>query len=150
MIIVTSTINEALKKIKESKKRGERVIVKAQDSDYNRKIVENKDVDIIVDLEFHTRKDSMKQRDSGLNEVLANLAKENNIAVGINVEDLKKLGKKEKARVIARMMQNILLCRKSGCKMILFPENKFNKIDGMSFLQALGSDTKMAKKAVSE
>lgn len=145
-MINTNNINEARKQIEKLKKENKPVIIKAQDPEFNRKIVENKDVDIILGLEFHTRKDSMKQRDSGLNEVLAKLAKENDIAIGIDINELKKLPKKEKARVIARIKQNIFLYKKAGCKIMMFPK-EYKKHDAMSFLQVLGSDTKMARNA---
>jgi len=78
MVIDNKNLNEVKKDIFKLKSEGEMVIVRAQGDDFNRKIVENPDVDILLGLEIHDRKDYLKQRDSGLNEILCRLAKKNN------------------------------------------------------------------------
>ncbi|MBS3079895.1 hypothetical protein J4221_00320 [Candidatus Pacearchaeota archaeon] len=97
MIIDTLNINEVRRQIQKIKKEvpKEEIIVISKDDDYNRKILEMKDVDVLL-LSFHNRKDKLKQRDSGLNEVFAKLAKENNIRIGLDINELKKLNKKDK------------------------------------------------------
>src|SRR3989338_2779963 len=94
MIIDTLNINEVRRQIQKIKKEvpKEEIIVISKDDDYNRKILEMKDVDVLL-LSFHNRKDKLKQRDSGLNEVFAKLAKENNIRIGLDINELKKLNK---------------------------------------------------------
>ena len=77
-MINTNNLNEARKQIQKLKKEGKEVIVLAQNDDFNRKIFENKEVSMIVGLEFDG-KDRLKQRDSGLNEVLCKLAKSNDV-----------------------------------------------------------------------
>ncbi len=150
MIINTPNINEARKQIQKIKKENkkEEIIVIAQDDDFNRKILEMKEVDVILSLEIHSRRDKLKQRDSGLNEVLCKLAKENNIKIGIDIDALRKLDKKEKAIILARIMQNIFLCKKIGCQIVIFPIGKFKKQDIIGFLSCLGSDSKLARRAV--
>ena len=44
MIVETNNLNQARKQIQELKKQKKQVIVKAQDDEFNRKILENKDV----------------------------------------------------------------------------------------------------------
>ena len=118
-IINTTNINQARKEIQIFKKDKKQVIVQAQDPEFNRKILENKDVDVLFAPESHTRKDYMKQRDSGLNEILCKLAKENNITIAIDLNNLKKQEPKEKAITLARIKQNIDLCKRTKTKIIL-------------------------------
>ena len=145
-MINTQNLNEARKQIQRLKKQKQPIIVQAQDDEFNRKIIENKDVDMIIGLEFHNRKDKLKQRDSGLNEVLCKLAKKNNIKIGLDISELKNIKGKEKAKILARIMQNIKLCKRTGAE-IIFVGN-YDKKNAFSFLIALGASTFQAKKAV--
>lgn len=145
-MITTNNINEARKQIQLLKKSGKEIVVQSQDDEFNRKIFENKDVDIITSLEFD-RKDFLKQRDSGLNEILCRLAKENNIKIGINISKIIRLDKLEKARVLARVRQNIFLCSKIRCKMIVLNNHNYGKQEVMSFFISLGGNTKQGEEA---
>ncbi len=152
-MITTNNINESRKQIQMLKKSGREAVIQAQEDEFNRKIFENKNVDVVVGLEFSKNigKDSLKQRDSGLNEVLCKLAKENNIKIGIDLSKIIKLNKLEKARVLDRIRQNIFLCRKMGCKIIIFNEdykkNNYSKQEVMSFFLILNSSTNQARDA---
>jgi len=145
MIINTSNLNEARKQIQKLKKEKQPIIIQAQDDAFNRKILENKDVDIIMGLESNIRKDKLKQRDSGLNEFLCKLAKQNNIKIGINFQEIQKLSKQEKAIILARIIQNIQLCKRTKTPIIFFPENQFKKQDILSFFTTLKGSTQQAK-----
>jgi ribonuclease P/MRP protein subunit RPP1 len=146
-IINTPNINEARKKIQKLKKENKKIIIRAQDEEFNRKILENKDIDIFLSPELHQRKERLKQRDSGMNEVLCKLAAKNNIKIGIDIGFIIKKQGKEKALIISRLMQNIKLFKKTGVKIMIFPENKYPKQDTMSFLLTLKSSTSLAKEA---
>lgn len=89
----------------------------------------------------------MKQRDSGLNEILAKLAKQNNIQIAINLKDIQKLIPPQKAIILARIKQNIQLCKRTKTKIIIIDKEKFTKQDIMSFMQTLGASTSQAKQA---
>lgn len=145
-IINTPNLNEARKQIQQLKKENKEVIVQAQDDAFNRKILENKDVDILLNPELHDRKDFLKQRDSGLNEFLCKLAKKNNIKIGIDLDTIKKLNKKQKAIILARIIQNIKLCKRTKTPIILFPK-KHKKQDILAFFLTLKSSTQLAKQA---
>jgi len=137
-IINTSNINEARKQIQKLKKENpsQQIIVKAQDDEFNRKILEIKEVNILLSPEIHNRKDKLKQRDSGLNEFLCKLAKENNISIGINISDINSLHQKQKAIILSRIIQNIKLCKRTNTKIILFPET-LQKQEILSFFKTL-------------
>lgn len=147
-MINTTSLNEARRQIQKLKreKPKAKIIVLAQTSEFNRKILENKDIDILLSPELHDRKDKLKQRDSGLNEVLCKIAKKNNIKIGINMGEIKKKKDKERAILLARIMQNIMLCKKAGTGLVLV--GKYDKKDGFSLLISLGASTSQAKKAI--
>ena len=147
-IINTQNLNEARKQIQELKKQNKPIIVQAQNNEFNRKIFENKDVNMVIGLELHWRRDRLKQRDSGLNEVLAKLAKQNNIKIAIDIKEIQKLPKKEKAIVLSRIIQNIQLCKRTGTKIAFFPEENYKKQDAISFFLSLGASTQQIKNSI--
>ncbi len=142
-MINTNSLNETRKQIQKLKKENPdvEIVVRAQGDEYNRKILENPDVDVLLGVELYNRKDFMKQRDSGLNEIMCKLAKKNNIKIGIDVGEIARLGKIDKARVLARVMQNIELCKRTSADMVVYPVGKFGKQDVMSFILSLGGST---------
>ncbi|MEK6935195.1 MAG: hypothetical protein AABW67_00240 [Nanoarchaeota archaeon] len=145
-IINTSNINEARKQILKLKKEtpSQQIIIKAQDDEFNRKILEIKEVDILLSSEIHNRKDKLKQRDSGLNEFLCKLAKENKISIGIDISKINSLSPKEKAIVLSRIIQNIKLCKRTNTKIILFPKT-LSKQEILSFFKILKGSPMQAK-----
>lgn len=148
MILQSQNLNEIRKQIEKIKKQNpdELIIVRAGDEEFNRKLLEIKGVNVLLAPELHNRKDRMKQRDSGLNEFLCKLAKKNNIKIAMDIGSLKKLDKKEKAKVLARIKQNIILCKRTKTEIILFPREKYSYLDTLSFVKALGGSTEQARK----
>lgn len=152
MIISSTNLQEIRNQIQKLKKANphEKIIIKARDEEFNRKIFEIKGVDILLSPEIHdsnNRKDKLKQRDSGLNEFLCKLAAKNNIKIGISVQEIKSLSAIQKAKVIARIMQNIKLCKRTKTQIILWPENKYKSQDITAFITTLKGSTEQAKKA---
>ena len=129
------------------------IIVQGRDEEFNRKVLENKKVKILLDPENDNKGSSLFQRNSGLNHVLCKIAKENGISIGINLQEIVKREGKNRAEYLAKVMQNVMLCRKYKTKMIIttFAENESelrNVYDMKSLCLVLGMDTKMAKDAV--
>ena len=146
MIIETRDLNQARKLIEENFKKKNQVIVKAQNPEFNRKILENKKVDILLSPEL-TERDRLKERGSGLNEVLCKIAAKNKIKIAIDIEEILKTKGKERAILLARLMQNIKLCKRTGTEVKIFPK-KYNKKDLFSLFLTLGASTNQAKKAI--
>ena len=121
-------------------------IIQGKDIAFNRLALENKNTKIII-LSHENKKDKLKQRDSGLNEVLCRLARKNDIILAIDLSELKNKEKKEKAIILARIIQNIKLIKKFKNKFRLL--NYTNPVQAFSFLINLGLDTNLAKEAVS-
>ena len=146
-IINTSDINQARKEIQQFKKSKLSIIIQAQGDDFNRKILENKDIDILISPELHQRKDKLKQRDSGLNEVLCKLAKKNDVKIAIDLKQIQKLSKQDKAIALARIMQNIKLCKRTKTHLVILSKGKFKKQDISSLFLTLKASTQQAKEA---
>ncbi len=126
-------------------------IVIAKDDEFNRKILESRKADVLIFSNLFEKKDKLKQRDSGLNHVLCKIAKDNDVAIGIDFREFEKsekLGGFESSSYLAKIMQNIKLCKKYKVKIIMVNIKRKNKIDFIGFLLSLGMTTDMAKYAV--
>ena len=82
----------------------------AKSSEKDRLFIESKKIRIIYGFEESGKKDFMHQRASGLNHILCELAKGNNVSVGFSYSSI--ISSKNPALIMGRMMQNISLCRK--------------------------------------
>lgn len=142
-IITTTNLNEARKQADKLRKENKPIILLSQDDEFNRKALEIKNLKMLVINENLFVKDYGKQRNSGLNEVLANICAEKDIEIGIQIEEIIKKDAKEKARALARLTQNIRLCKKAGVKLI-FLGNIKDKLALQSLLISLGANSKQA------
>lgn len=119
------------------------IIFSSADDNLNRKVMEKLPIDIIL-IPLTERKDYMKQRDSGFNQVMAKIAKKNNIQIGIDLDEL--IDEKIKSRILARVTQTIMLCNKNNVQMQFIQEkNKRDIYELKSLLLSLGAPTKMSK-----
>jgi RNase P/RNase MRP subunit p30 len=145
-IIDTSDIKEVRKKIDKLSKEKKKVIVVGRDISFNRLILENKKADILI-LNHKQQKDRLYQRESGLNHVLCNLARENNTTLAVNLQEFRaEKNKKTLALMLSRLLQNIKLMKKAKNRVTLL--NYKNKEQAKSFLLTLGLPTNMIAKAV--
>lgn len=126
-------------------------IVVGGDDKKNRKAVEDKNVDILMGPEKIRNRDFMHYRDSGLNQVLCRLARENKIRIGFNFNDV--LKSEDRKNILGRMIQNVRLCRKFRVKMVLISGAK-NELemrasrDLISFGICIGMSPGEAKQAL--
>jgi len=142
MIIQTSNLKKAKQLIKRAQTP---IIVQAQNEEFNRKILENGKLQILLSLEAKAGKNKVRQTDSGLNHVLAKIASKNNIAIGVNLKEIAKLEKKEKAERLAKIRQNIKICRKAKTKLAIFGANLK---EAHNLLQSLGASTQQIKESI--
>jgi ribonuclease P/MRP protein subunit RPP1 len=131
-----------------------KIALQAHDNVFNRRALETMKINYLVSPEKEIKKDNLKQRDSGLNHILAKIAKKNNIAIIINHNELTTLPPKEKATQLSRIIQNISICRKANCeiKIASLGENKDQLITPkdrqtlFSTLKATSKQTKISTK----
>ena len=80
-----------------------------------RNLVEHVKPEFIFGLEESMPKDYIHQRGSGINHIIAKLAAQNGTAIAFSLASLQK----DRARIMGRMKQNIELCRKFKCRMLI-------------------------------
>jgi RNase P/RNase MRP subunit p30 len=142
-IIRENNFEKARKLIRENKKK--KIIFSSNDDELNRKILEKEDVNILL-LNQAGRKDKSKQRDSGLNQVLAKIAAKKQIFIGINLDEIISSKSFQKAKILSRVSQNIKLCNKNKVKMEFIAEkNERNLYDLKALGLVLGMPTFMIK-----
>ena len=90
----------------------------------NRKAVENPKIDILISPERSRKKDFMKSRNSGLNQVLAKLAHKNDISIGFDFNYALNTNGKERSNLLGKMMLNVKLCSKYKVKIIICNNSK--------------------------
>lgn len=155
-IITTNNLNEARKQIlklkKEKPESKETLALLSQDDEFNRKALEIKGLNILVINEALEIKDYSRQRNSGLNEVLAKICAKKDITIGIQLKEIASKSEKEKAKALARLQQNIMLCKKAGTKLTFISEDGKikDKLALQSILSVLGASTKQASDAIKQ
>ncbi len=138
--------NQKVEEVKKLlKKEQSPKIVMSQDDVFNRKRLEHGNFDIILSIENGARKNKIRQEDSGLNHVLSKIASKNNIAIGIDLEEISKLQPKEKAFRLSKIIQNIRICRKAKAK-IAVKSKSLN--EARDFLLSLGASTSQLKETI--
>ncbi len=146
IIINTISFNKAKQEIEKRRKEKKMLIIIGKSDLFNRKILE-KTQNIVLLLNQKQKKDRAKQRESGLNHVMAKFAKQNNHQIGINLDEIFQSKAEQQAMIISRIMQNIKLCNKKKVKMkfISLKSNKLNNFNLKSLGLSLGMPTSMAK-----
>ncbi len=88
------------------------LLVKGGDIELNRKAVETPEVDILLHPEF-------ERRDSGFNQTMAKLAKENNVAVEVNFREILLSSKNTRSHIIHNISENVKLCKKNHVPIVI-------------------------------
>src|SRR3989344_1699458 len=131
-VIKAKNFDEAKGEIRKNK--GKEIIFSSDNDELNRKILEKEEINILL-LNQAGRKDKLKQRNSGLNQILAKIAKNKDVIIGINLDEIIFSRDKQRAKILARIAQNIKLCGKNRIKMKFISEK--NERD-LYDLRALG------------
>jgi hypothetical protein len=127
----------------------EKIFIQSQDTKYNRKILEYGKFFSLLDIhKASENRDKPKFLDSGLNHIQARIATKNSITLAFDLKKIKSLSKLERAKVLARIEQNIKIAKKAKTKVLLL--NIQNEKNAFYLAQALGMSSKEAEKAVSQ
>jgi len=141
MIIQETNPEKAKMIIKKSKPP---IIVQSTSDAFSRTILEYGKFQILL-LPKLQGKDKLKRLDSGLNHVMAKIATKNNISIGIDISEFKKINKKEKSIQLAKIKQNIKICRKAKCQIKLLNYN--DEKNAKELLTSLGASSQQTKQA---
>lgn len=145
ILIEEEIFEKARKKIRESNDK--EIIFSSNNDNLSRKVLEKENINILL-IKQKGRKDKQKQRDSGFNLVMAKIAKKKNVKIGIYLDEIFNSSEKEKAEIIARIIQNIKICNKNklGMKFIALNEKHERNIYDLKALGlVLGMPTTIIK-----
>jgi len=145
VIIEETNFDKARKRIRENK--GKEIIFTSQDDELNRKILEKENINILL-LRQIERKDRPKQRESGFNSVMAKVAKKKGVKIGILLDEILESKGRERARILARVEQNIVLCNKEKIPMKFLTLNQKyskNEYDLKALAGVLGMSNNLVK-----
>ena len=117
----------------------------SDNDELNRKVLEKTKIDFLSILQAN-RKDRQKQRNSGFNQIMAKIAKKNKIKIAICLDEIIMSKEKQKADILARIIQNIKLCSKNKLNMKFCGETTRDNYDLKSLGLVLGMPTWMTKK----
>ena len=145
-ILETKNVNKA---------RTEKEIVIAQAGEQNRPVFESRYIDIIYGLECVSKKDFIHHKASGMNQVLGKFAQKNKIAIAFSFSMLLKSKGVKRAAIMARISQNIRICRKYNLHMITasFAKDPYSMRaprDMMALMEDLGMTGSEAKSSMQQ
>jgi RNase P/RNase MRP subunit p30 len=135
-------------KLKEQVKnnRGKEIIFSSTDDDLNRKAVEKLPLSGVLVL-LDDRKDYLKQRDSGLNEVICRILSKNKMKLYISFDEF--FNHSHRERIISRLIQNIFLCSKVNVQIkFIFDNVNRDENEVKGFFASLGAPTWMVKNCI--
>ncbi len=136
------------KKVQSARTKSRLVFTKAVED--NRLAFEKSKPDLVFAIEEVQPRDFMHQRGSGLNHIMCRFAKENNVKIGFSFNSILNSSAMSRAQIIGRMQQNIMLCRKYKCRMVIAsfakdPYEMRSPKDLMAFFIEIGMHQKEAK-----
>lgn len=141
-MISTLDLEKAKKLIKSESKP---VIVKAQNYDFNRKMLQYGKFDTLL-ISMVAKTSSLKKIDSGLDYIMAREAAKKGISIAVDLAELRSQEKKEKAIFLSQIMENIRVCRKAQAKLILL--NHKSTLDVRALMASLGASSQQSLLAV--
>lgn len=136
-MIITTKINEAQKLVRVTKRPS---FVLAQDSEFNRKILEYGKFDALVFPGKINRK-----LESNVNHVDGKFAAKNRIKIAYDLDKVRSLDKKERGIFLSKVKKDLQVLRKSKTEILLL--NLKDKRDAQDFLISIGASTVQAKHA---
>ena len=113
--LIEASEKEARRIIESLKGSGKKIGVIGGDDAFNRRVVESLKVDYLVSPERGLKFDNLKQRDSGINHVVAKLARDKGISFVVDFSEIAGLKAVDRIARIERIIQNVKICRKAGC-----------------------------------
>jgi RNase P/RNase MRP subunit p30 len=136
----------APKEIQKARNKADFVIV--NDIENIRETVEKHKPDVLFGVEMQKKRDYMHQRNSGINQVVCDIANTKNVAFGIPFRWI--LEARNKQILLGRIMQNLKLYKKYKSKIIFAsfaerPMQMRSPKDLISFLIAIGIESRLAK-----
>ena len=137
-----------LASMKDSKMKKPIALVGGDDA-FNRRAIETLKIDYLVSPEGGKKGATLKQRDSGINHVVAKEAAKRGIDFVVDFNEVQKLEGKEKALRLEGVIQNVKICRRAKCKIRIWDfSGKVDKIALGAFGTSLGMSSEQSMDAI--
>jgi len=145
----TGIIVESVKEAEKAYRLSSFVIAKSNE-ELDRGSLEKSKIKLVFDFESSFKQDFLHSRRSGLNHIMTRIAKEKNKIIGFDFGSA--LNSPNRSSVMGRMMQNIKLCRKAKCDIVISsfarsPLELRSKHDLEAFFICMGMHASEAKAA---
>lgn len=114
--LLQTSESEARRIIESVKEENKIIGLVGKDDVFNRRAIETLKINYLISPELEEKLDTLKQRNSGLNHVVAKIAAKKKITIVINASEISKLKGKEKAIRLEKIIQNIKICKKASCE----------------------------------
>lgn len=118
ILIKNQNIDVMRRIIDKSQNSFKNIMILGMNDEINRACLEHKKTSSLLSPEFNRAKDYINYRNSGLNQVLCKIAKENNKEIIENLSDLQG-EKKNQSLILGKMLQNARLCKRYGVKFLI-------------------------------
>lgn len=119
-------------------------------TDLNRTLVDSKNTRFIILNHCDNKRDSLYERDGGLNHVICKLANDKGITFIIDFSQVLAIDLKERAKILSRISQNVFLINKFHNNLrVVFPK-VWDKLDFEHFLLAIGFSTSLIKNSLND
>jgi hypothetical protein len=145
ILIDKNNILEIRKEVDLAIAKNKKVVVVAKEDELNRKVLESNKTGYLLFRDFNNYLNKLKQRGSGLNQVLCRIATQNEVIIGFDFNMLKNDNKLNKSEIISILTQNVKLCRKSRTKIVFFNISQIDRNLFRAFLLSIGMNTKSVK-----
>lgn len=150
--LIHASEDEARRIIQKLKGSNKFIALVGGDDKFNRRAIETLKINYLVSPEKYCRRNTLKQRDSGINHVVAKEMEKRNITILINMSEIMKLDEFEMARRLERIIQNIKICRKANCEikiasLAMTKKKTINERGRKSFGISLGMSSSQSAKA---
>jgi RNase P/RNase MRP subunit p30 len=150
--LLKTSEKEARRIIDSLKGSGKIIALSGGDDSFNRRAIETLKIDYLVSPEGNFKRNTLKQRDSGINHVVAKEAKLKKISFIIDISEIRNLGKIEKSLRLESLIQNIKICKRadSSIKMANLSKNKnilMGEMSRKSFGMSLGMSSEQSRES---
>jgi len=132
-----------IKNIKDLNKLNKETILESTNPNIVRKALETKKFKAITGIEDENVKDPMHYKQSNLNNIICRIAKKNRIGYAINIKNIIKA--KNRVSLLAKITQNIKLCKKHNVKIYIVNNANKNPKDLEAFSRFLGIGAEIIK-----
>lgn len=127
IVLIKTNSTEMFRRMADKAANYFEIFVLGTNDKINRAALEHKKVRALVSPEYERKFDYAHYRNSGLNQVLCKIARDNNKEIIENFSEFLEKDKKNKAILLGRILQNAKLCKKYKVSFVI---TQFVKAEG--------------------